>query len=403
MRDAPDHPESVGRRVLHVSPYMHPAAGGPPVVVERWAEFGDAHGWRSSVLSTPAFAEGKGGSLLAAADGRYDLALVSSAVDVLWGAGRETLSGLLRTADVVHLHTMWSRLNAVVATACRRMNKPYIVSPHGMLDPYSLGVKALKKQLYLKLIEGRMIAGAAGILFTAEEERDLAIGQVGPLPNPQVVGLGADAPDTPAERLAERFRSAHPDLTDKRLMIFLGRLHPKKRPDALIRAMTEVVSRVPDAVLLVVGSAEPAYVDGLKALANRLGLLNSVRFLGLLTGDAKWGALAASDLFVLPSLQENFAIATAEAMQLGVPVLITKNINTWREIVSASAGIALGEGALERDIACHAVDLLSNPDKRRFMGDSARDLARRSYTWPASTQKVCALYDRVIASHRVMN
>jgi glycosyltransferase involved in cell wall biosynthesis len=382
---------------------MHPAAGGPPVVVERWAEFAGAYGWQASVLSTPAFAKDNGDSLLAAADGRYDLVLVSSALDVFRGAGRETLQGLLKTADVVHLHTMWSGLNAVVATACRRMNKPYVVSPHGMLDSYSLGEKALKKQLYLRLIERRTMAGAAGILFTAEEERDLAIGQVGPVPNPQVVGLGADVSDTPSERLAKGFRSAHPDLADKRLLIFLGRLHPKKRPDAVIRAMTDVVSRVPDAVLLVVGSGEPAYVGGLKALANELGLLASVRFLGFLTGDAKWGALAASDLFVLPSLQENFAIATAEAMQLGVPVLITRKINTWREIVSAGAGIVLREDALQCDIACHAVDLLNNPDKRRFMGDSARDFAQRSYTWPASAQKVCALYDRVIAAHRVMN
>jgi glycosyltransferase involved in cell wall biosynthesis len=403
VRDAPDHPECVVRRVLHVSPYMHPAAGGPPVVVERWAELAGAQGWRASVLSTPAFAAGKGGSLLAAADGRYHLALVSSAVDVLWGGGRETLNGLLKSADVVHLHTMWSQLNAVVATACRRMSKPYVVSPHGMLDPYSLGEKALKKRLYLKLIEGRTIAGAAGVLFTAEEERDLAIGQVGPMPNPQVVGLGADVPDTAADRLAERFRSAHPDLADKRLIIFLGRLHPKKRPDAVISAMTDVVRTVPNAVLLIVGSGEAAYVDGLKALVNRLGLADSVRFLGLLTGDAKWSALAASQLFVLPSLQENFAIATAEAMQLGVPVLITRKINTWREIVGAGAGVALSEDALERNIAHHAADLLSNPDKCRFMGDSARELAQRSYTWSASTQKVCALYDRVIATHRVMN
>jgi glycosyltransferase involved in cell wall biosynthesis len=201
--------------------------------------------------------------------------------------------------------------------------------------------------------------------------------------------------------LAERFRSSHPDLADKRLLIFLGRLHPKKRPDAVIRAMTSIATSVPDAVLLVVGSGEPGYVDKLRSLAGGLGLSQRVRFLGLLTGDAKWGALAASKLFVLPSLQENFAIAMAEALHLGMPVLITKNINTWREIVGAGAGIVLREEALEDDIARHAADLLRHPDTCLAMGNNARALAQRAYTWPASAQKVCAVYDRVIAEHSV--
>lgn len=407
MRDAPHppdpgHPENVVRSVLHVSPYIHHAAGGPPVVVERWAEFAGAQGWRARVLSTPVFAEDKGQSLLAAADSRYELVLVSSALDALCGAGRETLFGQLKTADIVHLHTMWSPLNAVVAMACRRMNKPYVISPHGMLDPYSLGVKALKKQFYLKLVESRTIAGAASVLFTADDERDLAIEQIGLVPNPQVVGLGADVPDTPMERLAAHFRSAHPDLADKRLLIFLGRLHPKKRPDCIIRAMAEMASSVPDAVLLVVGSGERGYVDELKTLSRGLGLNDRVHFLGLLTGDEKWGALAASDLFVLPSLQENFAIAVAEALQLGKPVLITKHINTWREIVGAGAGIVLRDADVEGDLARHAVDLLSHPDTSRVMGDKARALAQRVYSWPASTQKVCAVYDQVIEARSVM-
>jgi glycosyltransferase involved in cell wall biosynthesis len=380
---------------------MHSAAGGPPVVVERWAVFGGAHGWKARVLSTPAYAVDGGRSLRAAADGRYDLVLVGSAFDVLRGGGRETLLGLLKASDIVHLHTMWSQLNAVVAMACRRMDKPYVVSPHGMLDPYSIGVKALKKRLYLKLVERRTLRGAAAVVFTAEDERDLAIEKVGHVINPQVIGLGADAPDTSPDRLVELFRAAHPDLSTKRLLIFLGRLHPKKRPDVAIRAMAGIVSKVPDAVLLVAGSGESTYVGELETLVNKLGLDGSVRFLGHLTAEAKWSALAASEIFMLPSLQENFAIAVAEALQLGTPVLITKTINIWREIVSAGAGIALREEDLVDDLANHAADLLLDREKRRAMGGRALALAQRAYTWPVSTQRICALYDRVIAAHRL--
>lgn len=401
MRDVPDLPEGGVRSVLHVSPYMHPAAGGPPVVVERWAELAGAHGWRARVLSTPAYADDGGRSLRAAADGRYNLVLVGSAFDLLRGGARKTLLDLLKTSDIVHLHTMWSLLNAFVAMACRRMGKPYVVSPHGMLDSYSLGVKAWKKRLYLKLVERRAISGAAAIVFTADEERDRAIGEVGHVPNSQVVGLGADAPDTPLDRLADQFRAAHPDLADKRLLIFLGRLHPKKRADVAIRAMRGIVSNVPDAVLLVAGSGEPAYINELESLVNALGLDDHVRFVGHLSGDAKWSALAASELFVLPSLQENFAIAVAEALQLGTPVLITRSINIWREIVGAGAGIALGEENLVGNLATQAADLLLDREKRHAMADRARALAQRDYTWPASTQRICALYDRVLAAHRV--
>ncbi len=401
MRDAPDHPEDIVRNLLHVSPYIHASAGGPPVVVERWAEFAGACGWRASVLSTPAFADDGGESLLHAARDRYELQLVPSARHALFGSGRAMVLGKIRDADIVHLHTMWSPLNAVVALACRQMNKPYVISPHGMLDPYSLGVKALRKQLYLKLIEGRTISGAASVLFTADEERDLAIEQVGNVPNPQVVGLGADMPGTSPERLAEHFRTFHPDLADKQLLIFLGRLHPKKRPDAVIRAMTSISALAPDAILLVVGGGEPRYVDKLRSLAGGLGLSQRVRFLGPLTGDAKWGALAASNLFVLPSLQENFAIAVAEALQVGIPVLITTKINTWREIVGAEAGLVLLDETLEADIARHVVDLLSDPETCRAMGSNGRALAQCAYTWPASAQKVCAVYDRVIARRGV--
>ena len=396
MPDGIDRREIGVRRVLHVSPYIHPAAGGPPVVVERWAELARAHGWNAHVLSTPALSPDGGRSLSAAASGRYELSLVSSAIEALWGAGRARIQGLVQDADIVHLHTMWSPLNAIVARICRRCDKPYVISPHGMLDPYSLGIRALKKRAYLRMVESRTIRGAAGVLFTADDERDLAIAQIGHVPNPGVVGLGADMPPDSREMLQARFWSARPDLADKKLIIFLGRLHPKKRPDAIIRAMPTIRAEIPDAALLLVGGGEDDYVDGLKKLASGLELSPSVHFLGLLTGDEKWSALAASRVFALPSLQENFAIAVAEALQAGLPALMTDRINICREIVGAGAGVLLQEERLEDDIARHAVALLSDVRRCHDMAQKARELAVRAYSWPASVQGLCAYYGSVL-------
>lgn len=396
MPDGMDSREVGVRHVLHVSPYIHPAAGGPPVVVARWAEIAGAYGWQGHVLSTPAFSPDGGESLMAAATNRYPLFLVSSALDALWGRGRSSVHRLVQDAEIIHLHTMWSPLNAIVAGICRRFNKPYVISPHGMLDPYSLGIKALKKRAYLTVVESRMIRGAAGVLFTAEEERDLAVAQIGQVPNPGVVGLGADTPRASREELEARFRSVHPELAEKKLVIFLGRLHPKKRPEVAIRAMIAVRAKEPDAALLMVGSGDTDYVGALRQLAGSLGLSDCVHFLGLLTGDEKWRALAASRVFVLPSLQENFAIAVAEALQLGVPVLITDKINIWREIVGAGAGFLLREEALEDDLAVRTATLLDDPHLCRDMEHKARALAVSAYTWPASAQKLCAYYDSVL-------
>ncbi len=388
--------------MLHVSPYIHPAAGGPPVVVARWAEIAEAYGWRGRVLSTPAFSPDGEESIRAAAANRYALSLVSSARDVLWGTGCASVHRLVQEAEIVHLHTMWSPLNAIVAGICRRLNKPYVISPHGMLDPYSLGIKALKKRAYMGIVERRMIQGAAGVLFTADEERDLAVAQIGDVPNPGVVGLGADMPSASREELEARFRSAHPDLADRKFIIFLGRLHPKKRPDIAIRAMSGVRAKEPDAALLMVGDGDPGYVSALRQHAASLGLSDCIHFLGLLTGDEKWSALAASRVFVLPSLQENFAIAAAEALQLGVPVLITDKINIWREIVGGGAGVLLREEALEDDLAMYAAALLDDPHRRRDMEHKARALALRAYTWSASAQKLCAYYEAVLAERHTL-
>ncbi len=389
------------RCVLHVSPYMHASAGGPPVAIERWAEQAAANGWRARVLSTPALSSDGGRSLLEAAEGRYELFLVPSTLSALHGSGRRTVRDLVQEADLVHLHTMWSPLNALVARICRGMRKPYVISPHGMLDPYSLGIKPLRKRAYFRAIDGHIVRGAAGVLFTAGEERDLAIAQIGSVPNPGVVGLGADAPSTPRDELAARFRSSHPELEGCKLVAYLGRLHPKKRPDAVITAMAALREKAPDAAILMIGDGKADYVDKLKQLAGDLGLISRVHFLGHLKGDEKWGALAASSVFALPSQQENFAIAVAEALQSGVPVLITDRINIWREIVDSGAGLLLDERRLVEDLAHHAAAVLGDMDRCQDMSRKARALAMSAYTWPASARKLCAYYDAVVATRDV--
>lgn len=368
------------KRILHVTPTMEAAAGGPPVVVERLMATADACGYEARLLTS-------------GVDCPPGAVSLRSQKAALGGAGRAAVAKAVAEADILHLHTMWSPLNAVAAREARRLNKPYLLSPHGMLDPWSMAQKHLKKRIYLALIEARTIRGAARMLYTAEDERRLAEPITGPGPS-AVIALGADRPPAPPETLRAEFLATHPDLAPRRRAIFLGRLHGKKRPEAALRAMATLRQTHPDACLLFAGSGE-AEAD-LRRMTEELGLAEHVRFLGFLSGREKWQALAAAEAFVLPSQQENFAIALAEALHAGTPALLTRKVNIWREVTEAGAGWALDEDTLETSIATHLAALFDTPEKQTTASEAARTLAGRAFDWEISGRATHALYDEVL-------
>lgn len=209
-----------------------------------------------------------------------------------------------------------------------------------------------------------------------------------------VIALGADRPPAPPETLRAEFLATHPDLAPRRRAIFLGRLHGKKRPEAALRAMATLRQTHPDACLLFAGSGE-AEAD-LRRMTEELGLAEHVRFLGFLSGREKWQALAAAEAFVLPSQQENFAIALAEALHAGTPALLTRKVNIWREVTEAGAGWALDEDTLETSIATHLAALFDTPEKQTTASEAARTLAGRAFDWEISGRATHALYDEVL-------
>jgi glycosyltransferase involved in cell wall biosynthesis len=377
-------------RVLHVTPTLDPAAGGPPVVVRRLTGLAAANGFVAGLLTTGGADKDEPGVIV-----------LRGQCAALRRTGRRIIANAVAQADIVHLHTMWSPLVGLTAAEARRTGKPAILSPHGMLDPWSLKQKAWKKRAYFAAVDSRTIAGAARLLFTSRTERDNAATRFAS-PDSAVIALGADRPPEPPEALAAAFRAIHPDLADRPLLIFLGRLHAKKQPEAAIAAMPTIRTAVPAATLLMVGSGEPKMVANLQALAARLGLSDAVRFFGHLDGIEKWRALAASQLFLLPSRQENFAIAAAEALHAGVPVILTPAVAIWPDIVNAGAGTVIEGnevgGGIQDVMATAAVRLLTDDVARRCASTAARMLADRIYTWEASASATYLLYREVIAA-----
>ena len=280
--------------------------------------------------------------------------------------------------DAVVVHGIWQYNSFGVWRALHKTATPYFVFPHGMLDPWfnrTYPLKHLKKLLYWPWAEYRVLRDARAVLFTSEEERRLARKSFALYRCREVVvNYGTAGPEIDLPRAREDFLSALPQLRGKNLVLFLGRLHEKKGVEELIRAF---VSGSDDEHLVIAGPcADKRYREHLIRLTNKGGA--NITFTGMLSGDRKWGAFAAADVFILPSHQENFGIAVVEALACGTPVLISNKVNIWREIVDDGSGFA------EEDDLAGTRRLLERwrataPNERLAMRERARDCFARRF------------------------
>jgi glycosyltransferase involved in cell wall biosynthesis len=385
--------------ILHVIPYMHPSAGGPPVVVENFITEANRLGHCSQIISTPSYCNGDQSNLqkrlkqLAPAT----FLNVLETFPVLSRSGAAKINAHVRQADIVHVHTLWNPLNVSARYACLRHKRPYVLMPHGMLDPYSLSVKALKKSIYLQLFERHNIACAQRIIYTTLEEKRLAASTGLRLPAGQLVPLGASASSASRDDLRAQFLTKFPQVGGKRTLLFLGRIHPKKGLDRILNCLQSVKQSVPNVLLVVAGDGETHYTRHLRQLVSALGVHDYVLFTGRLEGELKWASFAGAELFLLPSRQENFAITVAEAMQMAVPVIISDKVNTWPYVKEARAGLVLDERDID-SLLPHAIEELLKDDTTRLeMGVRGSQYARERLTWHASTQKLLACYNKVLS------
>jgi glycosyltransferase involved in cell wall biosynthesis len=245
--------------------------------------------------------------------------------------------------DAVIIHGLWQYHGLAAWRVLRKSRVPYYVFAHGMLDPWfkrAYPLKHLKKWLYWPWADYRVLRDARAVLFTCEEEKLLArqsfwLYQC----REEVVGFGTTPVGGDAEEQRRVFLDAFPTARDKRLILFLGRIHPKKGCDALIEAFASCAARDAALHLIMAGPDQVGWQSDLAKRASALGVGDRVTWTGMLSGDVKWGAYRAAEVFVLPSHQENFGIVVAEALACGLPVLISDKVNIWREVEKARAGI----------------------------------------------------------------
>lgn len=318
--------------------------------------------------------------------------------------------------DSVILHGLWLYHGYALYQALRRLArqqpaagssksaKPrFFVMPHGMLDPYfqkaaDRKLKAWRNRVYWLLLEGNVVNYADGLLFTCETERLLARESFSSYRPKQelVVGLGVEQPPAFVPAMQEAFLAECPECTDRPYLLFLSRLHEKKGVELLLQAYGQLArDQAPGQiipVLVVAGpSLETAYDERLRQLAAELPASATVLFPGMLTGAAKWGAFYNCQAFVLPSHQENFGIAVVEALACGKPVLISNQVNIWREIESAGSGIVAADTLLGTQHLLAHWHQLPELTKRAIGEQTLATYHRHFATGPAAVRLSAAL------------
>ena len=212
-----------------------------------------------------------------------------------------------------------------------------------MLDPWfkeQYPLKHVKKWMYWPWAEYRVLRDAQAVLFTSEEERLRARESFWPYRCKEVVvNFGAAKPTGEPQVELREFYKIYPELHGKNIALFMGRIHPKKGCDLLIEAFAQTLRDHPQWRLVMAGPDQIGWQSKLSERAERLGLASRITWMGMVSGNLKWGALRAAEVLLLPSHQENFGVVVAEALAAGTPVLISDKVNIWREIQVDGAGI----------------------------------------------------------------
>lgn len=365
-------------RVLHVIPSIGPARGGPSAAVRLMASACARAGLRVDVASTNdndrALLDVPLGVPVESEGARY----FHFARDMHPYTVSRDLAAWVRKSvtdyDIVHIHALFSYASTVSARAARRRGVPYILRPLGTLAHYGMAQHPFLKAISWRLFESGMIAHAAAIHFTSEAERSEAR-RLMPM-NGEVVPLGIDV---------SSYAVSVPKGGTLQLL-FLSRIHPKKKLELVLRAMGEV----PGVTMVVAGAGDSGYVAELMQLAAELGLGDRVEWAGHVEGEAKTRALANADAFVLSSFNENFGIAVVEALASGLPVIVSGGVAIHREVEIAEAGLIADDEAA----AVQAMRVLMNAEVRRRMSANARMLAERSFSIDAMATGLIGMYER---------
>ena len=306
---------------------------------------------------------------------------------------RSWLKAHVADFDVVHIHAVFSFSSLVAGRIAAARKVPFIVRPLGVLNRWGMeNRRRWVKAMSFRFLDLPMIKKAAAMHYTSKLELDEA--SRFNLTNLQrVIPMGIDL--QPFENLPPRqlFADTFPETAGTRNLLFLSRIDTKKGIDLLILAFAEISPLHPNVRLIICGGGDPELITTLKSLAESKKLSDKITWAGTVSGDLRLSALAAAEIFVLPSHSENFGIALLEAMAAGLPCLSTPEVAL---AVDAAAHRAVRLADRTPDAIAAALDeLLNSSDQRQALSRSAQSLARQNYSLPAMGDALENLYREV--------
>jgi len=299
----------------------------------------------------------------------------------------------LNRFDLVYINTVWRYPAAIAAYYCRRYLKPYIIAPRGMLYPELFSKKLWKKWPYYKLFVEKSLKFSWAIHYTSEDEALRTEEFLRLNKRRLIVPNGIDVPDfqQPADR--DSLNKRYPQLKNKKIILFLGRLNWKKGLDILVKAFAKLARERGDARLLIAGPDELRYKEKIKDWIRQSGLAynGQVTFTGMLKGEEKLEVYRNSEIFILPSYSENFGVTVVEALASGLAVIISNKVGICEEVLKNKAGMVIDTQA---ESAYKALKLLlDDPALRKELGINGRKLAEENYS-------VGKIADKMIGSFR---
>lgn len=383
-------------RVLHVIPSVSLSSGGPgkaivqmeQALLARGVEVvtittnDDGNGKRLPVeLETPVLLDGVTRLYFPMQMQAYKISMPL----------RRWLQREIKNFDVVHVHAVFSFAPVMAALIARRNKIPYVIRPLGVLNHYGMTKRrSLFKRMSLALFEGGLLRDAAAVHFTSEQERVEAESLGIPLRS-EVLPLGIEPASAGA---ADLMLSTFPLLKNRRRLLYLSRIDPKKNIEALLEGLVRVKKEIPDIALIICGDGDKNYIAELKNQAEKLNIADCIAWAGHVDGAMKASAFGAAELFVLPSFSENFGIAPVEALSVGLPCVLGKGVAVADRVAETGAGLSVEP--TPDAFAAGILALMQEKEAYAAACIKAKELAKSDYGVDTMGARLLALYQRLV-------
>ena len=311
----------------------------------------------------------------------------------------------IRSFDLIHITSIWNYPGLPAAREARKQGIPYLYSARGSLiqeDYPGVWRKNLKKSLYYRLLLESNFQYASAIHYTAQMERKQSVPLVGSGLPSFIIPNGIDCNEfanLPNRVEGLRFFGGLPE--NARIVSYLGRLHPRKALDVLIRAFKSLSERFPETFLLL-GGPDGGHETFLRALVAELGMEAHVRFLGMLNSEQRRLLFGCTDIFTLTGYRgENFGMAVVEAMAAGLPVIVSQSVCIYEDIVTDKAGVSVNVD--EAQLTGALTELLADPEQLRQMGKAAYASARKRYDKQIVASRMAVAYQDILFNRRSLD